>query len=533
MKRFDPSAGSSLLTIALIVGVAAILSIVALVPSENQGSGVAAGADPSASAAAGDPGAEEAVSGVPGEGAGANAGAGGSSSQAAGSTPGAKAAGSTPSANATGSGAASSSASCSAANNGGATDTGVTGNSVKLAATVVADGPGSSFLGPVRVGMNAVVNKINGAGGICGRRLNLILRNDSWDADRGNQFIKNFVEGENVFGLAVVPSSEGLRAADGYIRDKQVPVVGTDGMLIHQYRNPWIWPVATSTISTMHVMAQDAYNRALQCARPKGYCGQNFAIVFDAKYHFGVEGAYAYNQAVKRLTGSDIEGYDPSLKKCVRRFCGIQPGQPSYAREVKDFNDACYTGDTTNRCDFVALLLEPDTATAWMREGRPIQPNLGESGIGGAQPLFTRAFAESCGQKCAGMQVWTGYNPPIEALAGTPGVAQFVNDIRAESASADVTNQFLEGGYQGMSLLVAALQKVGPNLTRAALKETLDSMTFDSGLSAPLSWKPGDHFANRSAQAFSIQYNQGFRGFRQATQFIVDPWVGQDIPAGE
>jgi branched-chain amino acid transport system substrate-binding protein len=520
-KRLDPSAGSSLLTMALVAGLAAVLSIIALVPSDNQNGSVTAGADGDAALAGGaDTGAETAASGA--QAGGGGGGEGGSSSQAAGGTGSAKA---------TGSGAGSTAASCAAAKNGGATDTGVTGDSVKLAATIVADGPGSSFLGSVRVGMNAVVNKVNKAGGICGRKLNLILRNDSWDGDRGNQFIKNFVEGENVFALAVVPSSEGLRAADSYIQSKQVPVVGTDGMLIHQYKNPWIWPVATSTISTMHVMAQDAYKRSLECAKTNTPCSQVFAIVFDAKYHFGVEGAYAYNQAIKRLTGKDIEGYDASLKKCVAKFCGIQPGQPSYAREVKDFNDSCYSDRPA--CDFVAYLLEPDTATAWFREGRPSNPTLGPSGHGGAQPLFTRAFAEACGSKCEGMRIWTGYNPPIEALATKPGVAQFVNDVRAESASADVTNQFLEGGYQGMSLLVAALQKVGPNLTRAALKQTLDSMTFDSGLSAPLSWKQGDHFANRSAQAFSIQYNQGFRGFRQETQFIADPWVGQDIPAGE
>jgi hypothetical protein len=92
-----------------------------------------------------------------------------------------------------------------------------------------------------------------------------------------------------------------------------------------------------------------------------------------------------------------------------------------------------------------------------------------------------------------------------------------------------VTNQFLEGGYLGMSLLVESIQKVGPNLTRANLRTALDSMTFDIGLSSPLSWRPGNHFANTSAQAFAIQYKQAFNGWRQKTGFIQDPWVGQDV----
>jgi ABC-type branched-subunit amino acid transport system substrate-binding protein len=402
---------------------------------------------------------------------------------------------------------------------------GITGNTVKLAATIVADGPGSSFLGPVRVGMTTVLNKINKAGGICGRRLDLILRNDSWDADRGKQYIQNFVESDKVFALAVVPSSEGLRNADTYIQGKQVPVVGSDGMLSHQYKNPWIWPVATSTVATMHVMAKNAFERSQACAS----CNHTFGIVFDAKYHFGVEGAFAFDQAIKRLTGSDVLGYDASLKTCQQRFCGIQPGKPSYASEARSFNDACYS---SQRCDFVAFLLEPDTALSFISEGRPAQPLLDPDGFGMAQPLFTRDLAESCKSSCDGMWVWTGYNPPIEALASQPPVATFVNDVRQESATVDVNNQFLEGGYLGMSLLVEALTKVGPNLTRANLKSTLDSMTFVSGLSSPLTWKSGNHYANTSAQAFAIQYKQTFNGWRQKTGFLQDPWVGQDTASG-
>lgn len=511
MKRFDPSAGSSLLTLGVIAAVGLLLSVVTVVPN---GTRVAAGKDGDTAAATssgdGDILTDEGAiveTATPGEGG--VVGATGSS--------GARAAQGGTRAGTAGGGPAAASASCADNKNAGNTDVGVTSTNVKLAATVVDDGPGASFLGPVRTGMRAVVNKVNRAGGICGRKLELILRNDSWSAERGNTFIQNFVESEKVFALAVVPSSEGLRAARRYVADKKVPVVGTDGMLIHQYRSPWIWPVATSTISTMHIMAKNAHERGSKL----------FGIVFDANYHFGVEGAYAFNEAVKRLTGRGIDGFDPQLKSCTERFCGIQPGKASYATEAATFNDACYN---RARCDFVAFLLEPQTAAAFIGETRPADPIVG---FGGAQPLFTRSFAENCKNLCSGMWVWTGYNPPIEALASQPAVARYVNDIRQESGTADVANQFLEGGYVGMSLLVEALTQVGSNLTRERLKQTLDGMTFDSGLSTPLTWRPDNHFANISAQAFEIQYKQSFAGWRQKTGFLADPWVGQDIPAGE
>lgn len=409
---------------------------------------------------------------------------------------------------------------CAAGSNGGATDVGVSPTSIKLASTVVDDGPGESFLGPVRIAMQAVTDKVNGAGGICGRTLELKLRNDSWDASLGNQYIQNFVQSDKVFALAVMPSSEGLRAADQFIAQQGVPVVGTDGMLIHQYRNPWIWPVATSTISTMHVMAKNAYDRGLR----------NFSIVFDAKYHFGVEGAFAFDQAVKRLTGNDIPGYDPSLNSCQQRFCGIQPGQSSYSSQAQAFNTDCYNkigaqGGTA--CDYTAYLLEPDTALAWLSNGRGAV-----TAFGGAQPMFNRSFAAACGSSCDGMWVWSGYQPPLGSFAGQPAAAEYVQTVRAKDSSVDVENQFVEGGYVGMNLMVTALQQVGPSLTRARLKAVLDNLNYTSGLSQPLAWSQGNHFANVSAQAFQIDFKQSFNGFRNVSGYVPDPWVGQDVPAG-
>jgi len=103
-----------------------------------------------------------------------------------------------------------------------------------------------------------------------------------------------------------------------------------------------------------------------------------------------------------------------------------------------------------------------------------------------------------------------------------------VADVHQASASADTNNSFVEGGYAGMELLVKALQAVGPNLTRERLKAVLDAMDFDSGLSPPLHWRSGNHFANVTMQAFTMQYKSGFAGWRDDQIVMSDPWVGQD-----
>jgi ABC-type branched-subunit amino acid transport system substrate-binding protein len=109
-------------------------------------------------------------------------------------------------------------------------------------------------------------------------------------------------------------------------------------------------------------------------------------------------------------------------------------------------------------------------------------------------------------------------------------VKQYVGDLHNQNSSADAYNQFTEGSYLGMQLLVSAIKQVGGNLTRAALKQALDSTSLDTGLSAaPETWSPGQHWAVNGAQGFTMQSVNGFSGWRSTTPFIQDPWLGQDF----
>ena len=396
------------------------------------------------------------------------------------------------------------SAECAAGKNGGATDKGVTGSSIKLATTAVLDGPAKSLLEPSVTGIKAVFDKVNKAGGICGRRLELKVDNDSFDANRGSQIIRNYIEGD-YFALPVVPSAEGLGVAidNGEIKKAGIPVVGSDGMRQEQYGDPWVWPVAASTTTSMRVMAK--YGKEKKGAT-------SFAIVYDDKYKFGKEGKDAFVNQVKALGGKLVvaQALDPDL--------------PSYASQAETFNTACGGG----KCDMVALLLLPDTAKKWMAR----QPALGAKYTAGAQTLFNDRFGQDCvqaaGDRCHALAVWTGYNPPIGPIASKPGVATYVRDVKALNPGIDTSNQFLQGSYLGASVFVEALKRVGPNLTRAGLKQAMDAMTYSSDLASPLGWTVGNHRANTRAQAFSMVVSQGtFTGWRDdGTGFIADPNPG-------
>jgi len=382
-------------------------------------------------------------------------------------------------------------------------DKGVTKSVIKVASTVVLDGPGASLLSSSPVGMRAVVNKTNRAGGICGRRIELTTVNDSWDAARGQQTIRRFIE-DDYFALTVVPSSEGLGQSidSGDIEKAGIPVVGTDGMRINQYKSAWVWPVATATVSTMRIIAQHAYSS-------KG--ARSFGIVWDQKFRFGIEGATAYKDQVKKLGGSIVADMP------------LDPDKPSYGTEAQGFNQKC--GADSKNCTAVALLLVPSTALTWKNANSGNRSGRGGDVTYGHQTLFTDEFASACRDWCDQMIVWTGYNPPIPPVDTKPGVAKFVQDVRAERAGIDFRNQFLEGAYLGMLLFVEAATKCSPNLTRECLKGTLNSMEFNTDLSNGLKWTANSRHANKFAQAFQIEASGGsFNGWRYLqTGWVKDP----------
>jgi ABC-type branched-subunit amino acid transport system substrate-binding protein len=400
--------------------------------------------------------------------------------------------------------AAASGLECKAGKNGGTTDTGVTGSTIKVATTAVLDGAAKSLLSDSVIGMKAVVDKVNQAGGICGRLIDLRVVNDSFSENDGLRILRNFME-EGYFALPVVPSAEGLGAAilGGWVTRGKIPVIGTDGMRQEQYTDPLVWPVASATVTAMRVMAKYGWEK-------KG--ARSFGIVWDEKYKFGKEGKDAFVKQVEAMGGTVVADRP------------LDPDKSSYASEADDFNSKC----GNNKCDMVAMLLLPDAAAKWMVR----QPAIGKLYTAGAQTLFTNAFAERCVQAaklvCNGIAVWTGYNPPVGAAAAKPGVAAYINDVRALSPGIDVNNQFLEGAYLGMNVFVEALKRVGPALTRARLKEVMDSMTYTSDITSTLKWSPGNHAANVRSQAYSMVVSQGvFTGWRDDnTGFLLDPAHG-------
>jgi ABC-type branched-subunit amino acid transport system substrate-binding protein len=366
--------------------------------------------------------------------------------------------------------------------------------------------------------MKAAISRVNSAGGICGRTVLLDSVNDGWDGPTGSSDIAKFIGSGNVFALVGEPDSEGLDAAVRAlsIDHAGIPVVGTDGMLRSQYNDPWVWPVAASTVTNMHIIAQYALQHG----------AKRVGIVFDDKYKFGLEGAGAFKAEVERLNHGTLGmGSD-----CSSGFCGVSPDSTDYSTSVQAFNRSCTAQSGHDKCDIVVMLLEPQPMETWMKDEENCSCTWYGTLMGG-EPLFDDNLAGTCGQDCANMTVWTGYKPDVQPFDGETPVYTYAHDLASVCPSCDPHNEFTEGAYLGTELFIAACQKVGSNLTRLTLQQELNTDTFDLGLSQPLHYGAGlPHLANTQMAAFRDNASGTFNGWSYlSTGFVKDPHPGADL----
>lgn len=435
---------------------------------------------------------------------------------------------------------------CEAGRNGGATDTGVSGDSIFMATTTVDNGIGAAFLRDVKFAIEAVKQKVNQQGGICGRRLDIEYRDDGWDAATGAQYLRNFID-QGVFAIPVGPSTEGLNVVinSGDFNQNKVAVVGTDGLTVSQYQctpeqanaigcsvgtaQQWVWPVAAATVSSARIMAT-AQHEAIKAAKQneancdeedEEYDGHeacnpvaaDFSVVFDKNYKFGEEGALAYDAQVEKLTGDHVPGFNENLN-CREAFCGIVAGSDDYTTQVDIWRD--HRGRAT------ALFLEPATAERWMNNSNT--PAASQHRYDAAQPLFSVDFAELCKGKCHQMLMWTGFVPNREGYRSDPDVQQYIDDVHSVNPNVDVENQFVVGGYVGAKLLVEALREAGPTLTRDRFKQALDGLRLATGLTMTdtLAFSPDNRYVAIRMQAWVNKYSGQHAGWSEGP-LVTDP----------
>ena len=458
----------------------------AAVPSAGGSAGLSSGGSPSASPAAGaspaaksnNPGAASAAGSASRSAAGSNSPAANSAAGQA-STPGAPTPGGpTP----------------GAPGVGGATDVGVTANSIKVGHIGIYSGPVGSFGDDLSYAGRAKLQEINDTGGVNGRKLDVLVRDDAWDGTKGMNAMRDLVEREKVFAICCIMSVNTSDPATPYLDEKKVPHIGADGWGEPQYKGQWTFPVSASAVTEAHMLAKwQAQNQQ----------AKRVAILY-INNPTGRAYVKAYDDVIKKFGGQVVFSQAATFD---------DPGTTTFIAQAR-----------TQNIDTISTYLDPGIFTRMVREAaaQNYKPKNAFSGAAGLYFQVTPNFTGPNGEGTIAATHWETNDQD------TPGLRAYKAVVEKYYPKIDHST-WTKAGFVGATIFGNLLKSLGLEVTRQRVKDAADRLTdFDSGLGPHLTWAPGHHRANKTIYLAQIQRSGDKFEYKKIAGPLIDEYSESD-----
>ncbi len=339
--------------------------------------------------------------------------------------------------------------------------TGLTKDTIKLGIFGPMTGPAALF-GKGVFGVESVYKAVNDAGGIHGRRIEIVREDTACDPTRGLAAFKKLASQDQVFALDAGLCSNVVMAAKADIEKSGIPFMGlgaaTPGIAAPLAANMF-QPVATT----------DEVGRSMI----------DFAMSKPGTKKIAI---------ISHTDDWGKSNRDPAVAYLKSRY-GLAP--------VQDLTMERGSTDATPQilklrgagADFVLVLMYPAEVAIFMRDAYKYGVKVPVLAPQSISLEDTRSRVGSLAP-VANMAVYYPYAHPTDApemRKWTDLIHKYYPGERIEAFS------FL--GMSGALAMVQALKDAGPELTRSKLIAALNNIrNFDSGISAtPITFTPADH----------------------------------------
>jgi ABC-type branched-subunit amino acid transport system substrate-binding protein len=332
--------------------------------------------------------------------------------------------------------------------NSGASAPGVTATDIRVAGIEA-----KLLWAGAEVGAQARFNRENAAGGVYGRKIDLVeTGDDKLDPTTDVQETKRILAQDNIF--AVVPIMTIAFQGGTYLDQQQVPFFGW-GISPSFCGTKWGFGITGCVVqsdpklgtSSMPVMGAKLLNKPAntlamaQIAEATAAASGSLAVVKDTATRIGMKTAYS---------------------------AAPIPAPPATVGDFTPYVQAIMHSNNGGPPDFVVLLLASPSNILGMQKGLQ---NAGYTG-----PIInTLTYSPQLVAASKGGTVYV-QAAPLEAASTTPPVAQMVSDIQ-KLQSTPIT-LFEEYDYWQADMFIQALKATGPNLTRASLEAAAEKMTY-------------------------------------------------------
>jgi ABC-type branched-subunit amino acid transport system substrate-binding protein len=341
-------------------------------------------------------------------------------------------------------------------------DPGVTDTEIVIGSCAALEGP-ASFLGTQTVvGARAYLSSVNDQGGVLGRKIQLVSRNDGYEPDKTIACVNQLIQQDKVFAMGFLVGTPTGAKVVAMAEAHKVPAIGffTGAEILRT-------PVRRNVI---HVRASYYDETRAQVDNLVGTLGMKKIAVFYQEDAFGVAVLEGVKIALKKynLAPVALGTFPRNTMDIAKGLEQIRPASPEAVVMVGTYAP-------------LAEFVKRARAEKWHAVLLTV------SFVG------TEAFAKAAGKDGDGVIITQVV--PSPARKDLPVVAQYLAALKKYSPEASPNFVSLEG-YVNAMVLVEGLKLAGRDLSREKLVTAIEGIRdLDLGIGMKASYGPARHHA--------------------------------------
>jgi branched-chain amino acid transport system substrate-binding protein len=335
-------------------------------------------------------------------------------------------------------------------------DSGVSSTEVLIGMSNAQSGPASALGRRLKEGALAYLATVNAAGGVHGRRIKLVSYDDGYEPERAAAMTQKLIAEDKVFalfGYVGTPTSSAV-----------LPLVSKEGV-------PYIAPFTGAE------MLRNPVNKVVFNVRAS-YFDETEAMVERLTRDLGLRkvGVFIQDDAYGNAGKAGV-------MRALLKNNLVLAGEARFKRNTVDVDAAVATLKAAAP-EAVVMVGTYKACAVFVKKAR----------AAGFQPKFlnvsfvgTSEFIAEAGPDGEGVYITQVMPSPDDGTL--PLVRQYQQDMKAAGAATDYTS--LEGYFDAM-VLVEALRRAGPELTRASFLKAFEALKGDVG-GVPVEYSARSH----------------------------------------
>ncbi|MFV0463498.1 MAG: ABC transporter substrate-binding protein [Nostocoides sp.] len=358
---------------------------------------------------------------------------------------------------------------------------GVTADSVSYGLIYDQTGPTTSTQIPFGSGFKSAIKATNDAGGVNGRKINLVECDEKYEVAPAVACLKDMISTHPVVGLTGLNNSSFQAAALPLVQQAKLPVIGPESTskgIVNPFPE-YVWATECTYPNQADVAVAYAAKQLGTTSFTAAGLGGNVASADD---YLNQVKARIEKIGAKYLGTTHYEYGAPNMDQQAQELAGRKP-QVIFT----------HGGSAQNVTAFKSLEKFGVTSTPVI-------------GIFAQETDPIAKASEAVGKNYVAINCYA--NAKLSDVAGVP---QMIEAAKAAGYGPDIYNSSdFTNGYVNGLLVSEALKQAGDELTRKSLNEAMPKITdFDTkGLSPNISFGPDQSVGVRSVAPFKFDYSK-------------------------